>query len=376
MQALILAGGEGTRLRPLTLTRPKPAMTLVDRPFIAYMVDWAARHGITEVVIACGFGSEAVREALGDRHGAVSRLSYVEEPEALGTAGPLRLAADQGMLDDRFVVLNGDLLSDLDLSALIRAHEDHDAMVTLALHSVADPSSYGLVRRVDGPPAPGASPASAGGEVLGFLEKPAPEQIDTDEVNAGAYVVEPGVIDLIPRDRMFSIEREVFPQLVGQGLYGHRLEGYWMDVGTPERYLKASWDVLEGRVRTGLNDRLDDAGLLVADGARVDPGASVRPPALLEAGVSIEAGAVVGARAVVGRGSAIGERARVSSSVMLGDCRVGSEADVHEAILAPGVVVGDGARIGDGSVIGEGAQIEAGAQVEAGARIDPGGVAT
>ncbi len=377
MQALILAGGEGTRLRPLTLTQPKPAVPLVDRPFIAYMVDWVARHGITEVVIACGFGSEAVRKALGGSHRGVSHLSYVEEPQALGTAGPLRLAADQGMLDDRFLVLNGDLLSDLDLSALIRAHEDHRAVVTLALHTVADPSSYGLVRRVDGPRAPGVSPASAGGEVLGFLEKPASEEIDTDEVNAGAYVVEPSVIDLIPRERMFSIEREVFPQLVGQGLYGHRLEGYWMDVGTPERYLKASWDVLEGRVRTGLNDRLDGAGsLLVADGVKVDPGASVRPPALLEPGVSIEAGAVVGARAVVGRGSAIGERARVSNSVMLGDCRVGSEAAVHEAILAPGVVVGDGARIGDGSVIGEGAQIEAGAEIEAGARIDPGGVAS
>jgi mannose-1-phosphate guanylyltransferase len=373
MQALILAGGEGTRLRPLTLTRPKPAMTLVDRPFIAYMVDWVARHGITDVVIACGFGSEAVREALGDTHRDVS-LSYVEELQPLGTAGPLRLAADHGMLDERFLVINGDLLSDLDLSSLIRAHADHAATVTVALHSVSDPSSYGLVRRVDGPAAPGEPPAGPDGEVLGFLEKPSPEQIDTDEVNAGAYVIEPSVLEMIPRERMFSIERDVFPRLVGQGLYGHRLEGYWMDVGTPERYLKASWDVLEARVRTELHDRLDGAGLLVADEVTVGPGASVRPPALLESGVSIEAGAVVGARAVVGHGSAIGERATVSGSVMLGDCRVGSEAAVHEAILAPGVVVGDGARVGEGSVIGEGAKIEAGARLEAGARVDPGGV--
>jgi mannose-1-phosphate guanylyltransferase len=376
MQALILAGGEGTRLRPLTLTRPKPAMTLVDRPFIAYMVDWVARHGISEVVIACGFGSEAVREALGNGRPGTARVSFVEEPQALGTAGPLRLAADQGLLDERFCVLNGDLLTDLDLSELIRAHEDRRATVTLALHSVADPSSYGLVRRADGPSAPGARPAGPGGEVLGFLEKPAPEEIDTDEVNAGAYVIEPEVIDMIPRGRMFSIEREVFPQLVGRGLYGHRLEGYWMDVGTPERYLEASWDVLEGRVRAGLDDRLDEAGLLVADGAQVDPAARVRPPALLEPGVSIQAGAVVGARAVVGRGSAIGEGAMVSGSVMLGDCRVGSQAAVHDAILAPRVVVGEGARIGNGSVIGEGARIEAGAEIEAGSRIEPGAVAT
>ena len=275
MQALILAGGEGTRLRPLTLTRPKPAVTLVDRPFIAYMVDWIARHGITDVVIACGFGSDAVREALDDGRREAPRLRYVQEPEPLGTAGPLRLAADQGMLDDRFLVLNGDLLADLDLSALIRAHQDRRAAVTLALHSVQDPSSYGLVRRAGGPHAPGGSATAAGGEVWGFLEKPTSEEIDTDEVNAGAYVVDSSVIQLIPRGRMFSIEREVFPRLVGRGLYGHRLEGYWMDVGTPERYLEASWDVLEGRVRTELGDRLGGAGLLVADEATVDPRASV-----------------------------------------------------------------------------------------------------
>jgi mannose-1-phosphate guanylyltransferase len=375
MRALILAGGEGTRLRPLTLTRPKPAMTLVDRPFIAYMVDWVGRHGITDVVIACGFGSDAVRSALDGRRDATPGIAYVEEPEPLGTAGPLRLAADQGLLDDRFLVLNGDLLADLDLSALIRAHEEHDAVATLALHEVADPSSYGLVRRAHGPTEPGESPEGPGGEVLGFLEKPAAKDIDTDEVNAGAYVLEPSVIELIPRGRMFSIEREVFPRLVGRGLYGHRLDGYWMDVGTPERYLEASWDVLEGRVRTEVGDRLGEAGMLVAEGAGAASGASVEPPALLDAGASVGTGAVVGPRAVIGPGSVIGERARVMSSVVLGDCSIGSAAEIQQSILAPAVVVGDGARIGAGSVIGEGARIQPGAEIEAGARVDPGSVA-
>jgi mannose-1-phosphate guanylyltransferase len=375
MQALILAGGEGTRLRPLTLTWPKPAVTLVDRPFIAYMVDWVARHGITDVVIACGFGSDAVREALDDDRRQAPRLRYLQEPEPLGTAGPLRLAAAHGMLDDRFLVLNGDLLADLDLSALIRAHQDRSAAVTLALYSVEDPSSYGLVRRTQGPDAPGGRATGPGGEVLGFLEKPTPEEIDTDEVNAGAYVVESSVIELIPRGRMFSLEREVFPRLVGRGLYGHRLEGYWMDVGTPERYLEASWDVLEGRVRTKLGDRLGGADLLVAEEATVDPRASVRPPALLEPGVSVEAGAVVD-RAVVGRSSAIGEGARVLGSVVLGGCRVGPRALVERSILAPGAVIGEGARVGAGSVIGEGARIEPGAEIEADARVEPGRAAS
>lgn len=377
MQALILAGGEGTRLRPLTLTRPKPALTLVDRPFIAYALDWLARHGITEVVVSCGFGSDAVREALGeDGRAVVPRVEYVEEPVPLGTAGPLRLAAEREMLDDRFLVLNGDLLADLDLSALIDSHQEHGAAVTVALHAVDDPRSYGLVRRVDGPAEPGGKASSPGGEVVQFVEKPAADEIDTDEINAGVYVVERGVIELIPRGRMFSIEREVFPRLVGKGLYGHRLEGYWMDVGTPERYLEASWAVLEGRVRTKLGDRLDGTGLLVAGAAKVDPAATIRPPASLGAEVSVGADAVVGARAVIGPASAIGEGAKVASAALLGDCRVGAGAVVQGAILAPGVVVGEGARIDCGSVIGEGARIDAGAEVDADARIAPGAVAS
>jgi mannose-1-phosphate guanylyltransferase len=376
MQALILAGGEGTRLRPLTLTRPKPAMTLVDRPFISYMVDWVARYGISDVLIACGFGSAAVRDALGDDPDALPRITFMEEPEPLGTAGPLRLAADEGLLEERFLVLNGDLLTDLDLAALIHSHENHRAAVTLALHSVADPTSYGLVRRVDGPEGPGAEPSRPDGEVVGFVEKPDPEQIDTDEVNAGAYVVERSVVDLIPAGRMWSIEREVFPRLVGEGLYGHRLDGYWMDVGTPERYLEASWDILEGEVRTEVLARLDGDGLSVSEGARIDPGARVQPPALLEGEVSVGRDAVIGPRAVIGESVAISEGALVSSSVVLGDCRVGSRAEIREAILAPGVVIGEGARIAPGSVLGEGARIEAGTEVEAGARVEPGMVAS
>jgi len=376
MQALILVGGEGTRLRPLTLTRPKPALPLVDRPFIRYIVDWVARHGVTDVVMACSFGAEPLREVLGEDDRQGPRIRYVEERQPLGTAGPLRLAADEGLLGERFLVLNGDLLTDLDLSALIRAHEERGAVATLALYPVADPSSYGLVRRAGGPTAPGATPASVEGDVLEFLEKPDAGQIDTDEISAGAYVLERSVIDSIPPREMVSIEREVFPHLVGQGLYGHRLEGYWMDIGTPERYLQASWDILEGRVQTATAARLDGAGLLVEDGAQVDPGASVNPPALLETEVAVGAGAAIGARAVIGHGCQIGERATISSSVVLSDCTIGPQASVHEAILAPGVQVGEGARVESGAVIGEGARIEAGVAIGDGARLDPGEVAS
>jgi mannose-1-phosphate guanylyltransferase len=340
MQAVVLVGGEGTRLRPLTLTRPKPALPLVDRPFIRYMIEWLGRHGIDEVVMACGFRAADLRAALGDEVPGGPSIGYVEEEEPLGTAGPVRLAAEMGLLGDRFMVLNGDVLTDLDLSALQRQHEETGAVATLALYPVDDPSSYGLVRRRDD------------GEVLGFLEKPEPTEIDTDEVNAGAYVLERSVVDLIPAGRSVSIEREVFPRLVGQGLYGRRLDGYWMDIGTPERYLQATWDILEGRVETDVT--------------------ATGPGLLIEPGAEVAEGAEIGPRAVIRIGCEVADEARIADSVLLEGCRVGAGAAIDEAILASAVEVGAGATIESGSVIGEGAAIEAGATIAAGTRVAPG----
>jgi mannose-1-phosphate guanylyltransferase len=340
MQAVVLVGGEGTRLRPLTLTRPKPALALVDRPFIRYMVEWLARHGVDEVIMACGFKPDALRAALGDELPGGPTIVYVEEDEPLGTAGPVRLAADSGLLDDRFMVLNGDVLADLNLTALQRQHAETGATATLALYPVDDPSSYGLVRRTDD------------GVVREFLEKPKPDEIDTDEINAGAYVLERSVIGMIPPGRAVSIEREVFPQLVDRGLYGRRLEGYWMDIGTPERYLAASWDILEGRVET---DVVASApGLFVDDGTE------------------LAAGSEVGPRAVVRAGCRVGVAARVSESVLLDGCRVGAGAVVKGSILGAEVEVDDGATVAKGAVVGDRASIRAGAAVPPGARIPPG----
>jgi mannose-1-phosphate guanylyltransferase len=342
MQALVLVGGEGTRLRPLTLTQPKPALPLVDRPFIRYMVEWLGRHGIDEVVMACGFRAEDLRSALGDEIPGGPAVRYVEEDEPLGTAGPIRLAADQGLLGERFMVLNGDVLTDLDLTALQRQHDETGAVATLALYPVDDPTSYGLVRR------------TAEGEVLEFLEKPDPSEIDTDEVNAGAYVLERAILELIPAGRAISIEREVFPRLVGQGLFGRRLEGYWMDIGTPERYLQASWDILEDKVETGVV--ATSPGLLLEPGADVDPSAQVGPRAVVRHGCEIAGGGVV------------------IESVVMENCRIDGDARIEGSILAAGVSVGAGAVIRGGSVVGEGACIEAGAVVEENARIAPGEV--
>ncbi len=315
MQAIVLVGGEGTRLRPLTNDVPKPALTLVDRPFLAYMIEWLAVHGVTEAVFACGFLPDVLQEALGGGEHAGVRLSYVAEPDPRGTAGAIRFAADSlgERLEDRFLALNGDVLTDLDLTALLRAHEERGSRATLALHPVEDSSTYGLVS-YDGE-----------GAVSEFLEKSG--EVVPGEINAGAYVLERSVLDLIPPEREVSIEREVFPRLIGDGLGALRLDGYWMDIGTPERYLEASWDILEGRVATRVLPT--GPGLFVGAGAEVASAATIGPRAVISAGSVVEAGA------------------SVRESVLLDGCTVGAGATVSGSILAPGASVAPGAVVSD-----------------------------
>lgn len=312
MQAIVLVGGEGTRLRPLTSDVPKPAVTLVDRPFLAYAIEWLAAHGVSEIVLACGFLPEVLREALGDEEERAGvRITYVAEPEPLGTAGAIRFAAEAlgDRLEDRFFALNGDVLADLDLSALMRAHRERGARATIGLHPVEDSAAYGLVQ------------CDGDGWVLEFLEKTG--KAVPGEINAGAYVLERSVLDLVPAGRACSIEREVFPRLVGDGLCGLLLDGYWMDIGTPGRYLQASWDILEGAVHT-----------------QVKPTA---PGMLLAAEAVIDEEARVGPRAVVSAGCRVEGSAEVSDSVLLEGCTVARDALVQGSILAPGAEVEPGA---------------------------------
>ena len=311
-------GGEGTRLRPLTDNVPKPALTLVDRPFLAYMVEWLGAHGVSEVVLACGFLPDRLRAALGEGEHEGIALTYVVEPELRGTAGAIRYAAESlgDRLEDRFLALNGDVLTDLDLTALMRAHDERGAQATIGLYPVEDSSAYGLVE------------CDPEGAVLAFTEKTGKEV--PGEINAGAYVLERSVLDLIPSVRKVSIETEVFPRLVGEGLCALRLDGYWMDIGTHERYLQATWDILEGRVSTEV--RPTAPGLFLGDGCAVASSARVGP------------------RAVVSRGCEVGAHATVADSVLLDGCTVGAGARVSGSVLAPGATVEPGARLADAMV--------------------------
>jgi mannose-1-phosphate guanylyltransferase len=357
LQALILAGGEGTRLRPLTSTIPKPVIPLVGRPFIGYMIEWLRSHGVDDVIMSCGFMADGVRSVLGDgaEHGV--RLRYVDEPKPLGTAGALKWAED--LLDERFFMLNGDVLTDMDLTMQMAQHERTGARATLALIAVEDPSAYGLVRR-----APDLS-------VTEFVEKPSPSEIDTNLINAGAYILERSVLEMLPpAGTNASIERDVFPALVGHGLYGYESGGYWLDIGTPERYLQATFDILEGIVSTEIGRELASSHLMLVGGAEVE--GRVVAPVLVGPGCRIAAGAIVGGRTVLGAGVEVGEGAHIETSVVLDGACIGARTRVSSSIIGARVSLGEHCHIEGGVMLGEGVEIGSENALGFGARIFPG----
>jgi mannose-1-phosphate guanylyltransferase len=357
VQALILAGGEGTRLRPLTSTIPKPVVPLVDRPFISYMLEWLRGHGVDDVILGCGFMADRVQRVLGDGSDLGIRLRYLEEPGPLGTGGALKFAEE--FLEARFFMLNGDVLTDMDLTAQLEQHERTGARATLALYPVEDPSAYGLVRcRPDH-------------SVREFIEKPGLEELDTNLISAGAYILEREILDGMPvAGTNVSIEREVFPGLVGAGLYGYVASGYWLDIGTPERYLQGTYDILEGKVITEVGRALADRGLALIDGASVE--GRVLAPVLVASGCSVASGALVGDRSVLGAGVSVGEGARIESSVLLAGASVGAYSTISSSIVGPDVRIGDHCHIEGGVMLGAGVRIGSGNMLAAGARIFPG----
>lgn len=346
IQAVILVGGEGRRLRPLTDTRPKPMMNLVDRPFVAHQLDLLRRFGVTDVVFSCGYRPEALEGYFGDGAARGMRVRYVVDPKPLGTAGAIKNAEGE-LRGAHTLVLNGDVLTDLDLAALVEQHQRTGVQGTLALTPVDDPGRFGLVRLYPDR------------MVEEFLEKPAPDQLRPGEpflINAGTYLLERAIIDRIPPGQARSIERDIFPVLAGEGaIAGFPSESYWRDIGTPASYLQAHLDVLAGAVRTE-----SPAGTCY-----------LGPHVTIGAGARAENGATIGPGATIGEGS------RISASVVGEAARIGADVHINGAIVGHAAVVGDRARLGPGTVVGDGATIAADVAVDdvtvpTGATIDHG----
>jgi mannose-1-phosphate guanylyltransferase len=321
-------GGFGTRLRPLTLTTPKQMLPIIHKPMIEHVLEHLAEHGITDAVLSMGYKPDAFADAYPDGTCAGVAVHYAIEPEPLDTAGAIRFAALDAGIRERFVVVNGDVLTDLDLGALVDFHDRHGAEGTIALHRVDDPSAFGVV------------PTEADGRVIAFVEKPPREEAPTDLINAGTYVLEPSVLDRIDGTRKVSIERETFPAVVADGgLYAMDGHTYWIDTGTPAKYLQAQLDLLQGR-----------RGQAV-DG--VHESASVHPDAVVD-------------QAVVGCGAQVGAGAVVRRAVLLPGARVGAGAVVEQAIVGRDAVVEEHCRVDDLAVLGDRAVVAAGLRVSGG----------
>ena len=323
MRAVVLVGGFGTRLRPLTLHTPKQMLPVVHRPMIERVVEHLAGHGVDEVVLSLGYRPDAFQSAYPDGVCAGVRLHYAIEPEPRDTAGAIRFAATDAGITERFLVVNGDVLTDLDVGALIAAHDRTGAEGTIALHRVEDPSAYGVV------------PTDAAGRVTAFIEKPPRDEAPTDLINAGTYVLEPSVLDRIEPDARVNVERVTFPAMVADGaLFAYDGDTYWLDAGTPATYLAANLDLIDGR--------------------RGAPEAGVHPDAEVD-------GAVTGS--VVGPGVQVGPGAIVSGSVVLPGAVIGAGALVQDAIIGARAQIGEGAVVDETSVLGDDVVVDRGDEV-------------
>ncbi len=322
----MLVGGLGTRLRPLTHHRPKQMLPIVNRPMIEHVVGHLVEHGVDDVVLSLGYQPDGFRDAYPDGHCAGAALHYAIEPEPLDTAGAIRFAARDAGIDERFLVVNGDVLTDLDVTAFVAFHESRGAEGTISLHRVDDPSRYGVVL------------TDATGRVSAFVEKPPPGEAASDLINAGTYVLEPSVIDRIPAGRRVSVERETFPLMVAEGsLYAVADGCYWMDTGTPCEYIRAQLDLV--------------------DGVRGAPVAGVHPDASVADDAAVK-------RSVVGAGAVVAAGACVANAVLLPGVRVCTAAVIDGSVVGERGVVAEGAHVLRGSVVGDGEVVARGRHLD------------
>src|SRR5262245_48412860 len=341
MKAILLAGGKGTRLRPLTLHTPKPIVPIFERPFLRYQIDLLKKvPEIDEAILSLNYQPRRIEELFGDGTELGMNIRYVVEPSPLGTAGAVRYAGEA--LHEAVVVFNGDVLTEVDLGAAIALHRAHRAKATIVLTPVENPSAYGLVE------------TDAGGQVRRFLEKPDPTDITCNTINAGIYVLEPETFDRIPRDTPWSIERSFFPSLIerGETFIAYVDRGYWIDIGTPEKYTQVHRDVMDGRYRLE-PFASKPSSAWIAPGARVEDGATVDGPSFLDDGVVVKAGARIGPYSVVGRLCHIEEHAVVEQSIVWANTRIGQEAVVRHAILGRHCHIGRSAALDHGLVLGD-----------------------
>jgi NDP-sugar pyrophosphorylase family protein len=342
MKAILLAGGKGTRLRPLTLHTPKPVVPIFDRAFLHYQVDLLKEiPEIDEVILSLNYQPRRIEEVFGEGEGMGVRIRYVVEPAPLGTGGAIRYAA-QG-ISDTLVVLNGDVMTSVDVRAVVERHRTAQAKATIVLTPVDNPSAYGLVE------------TDKEGRVTRFLEKPKPDEITCDTINAGIYVLEPDTFDRIPRDVSYSIERAYFPSLTerGESFVAYVDRGYWIDIGTPEKYVQVHRDMFDGRFAAGPYRGVDHAQPMISPEARIDDGVTISGPCFIDAGVHVKADVSIGPYTVLGRGVILEDGARLANTIVWPNTRIGQNAVIDGPTLGRNCHIGRNVSITGPVVLGD-----------------------
>jgi len=348
MKAVLLVGGEGTRLRPLTYKTPKAMVPILNRPFLEHFIAHLKRHNIKDIILTLGYLPDQVQAYFGDGRDFDVRLVYVVEGAPLGTAGAVKNVAQH--LDGPFFVFNGDVFTDLDLTGMLAFHREKRAVATIALTPVEDPSRYGVVETDDW------------GRVRAFIEKPPRHEATTNMINAGTYILEPEVLEYIPSGSHYMFELGLFPQLLARGrpVYAYPSDAYWIDIGTPENYFQVHLDLLRGKASPPLSVSADHRGC------------SIHPSARLEGPVLMGEGCIIGPRvqlsgpAVLGPGCVIGEEVLIEQAILWHRVRVGAGARLSQCVVAADCSIGDRCYLSKGCILGEAVELKAGSRLEPG----------
>lgn len=350
MKAVILVGGEGTRLRPLTWKRPKAIVPILNQPFLEYLIDYLSGHGIKEIILAMGYLPDPIKNCLGDGAKLGVRLHYVMEDTPLGTSGAVKNA--EAYLDEDFLVFNGDIVTGINLTDMISRHRESSSVVSIALTPVDDPTIYGVIEtdEHDG--------------VMRFVEKPSWDEVTTNMINAGIYVLEQQILARIPAEKPSMFEHDIFPSLVkeGQPILGHPSDAYWIDIGTPEKYLKAHHDLLLKRGSTYV--RIDES-------SRVDPRARVEGPVIIGRKCFVAADARIKGPVVLGTGCIIDVGAIIEGAVLWERVDVGRRAKLIDCVVATGCQIQDRCHIPAGCVLGDNVKLKAGYEMSEGTKVEP-----
>jgi len=361
MKAVIMAGGKGTRLRPLTSNQPKPMISIVNKPCMEHIVELLKRHGFEDILVTLEYMPEVIQGYFGDGSEWGIDIEYSVEEEPLGTAGSVKYVEDR--LKERFVIVSGDALTNVDLTEALTFHEERGAEATLVLKKVDDPSGFGIVT------------IEEDGRITDFLEKPDEDEVFSYTANTGIYILETSVLAEIPEGQEYDFSKELFPKLLEEGrpLYGYATESYWEDIGDIEQYMSAQRAVLDGEVE-GIQipgERLKE-GVYVGRDARVDEEEHLEGPVVLGDNVRFSPGARVGPYSVLASNVSVGEGASISRSTVGGESTIGEEAELDGALIMRACNVGPRARVLEGSALGDGVSVGGGATVAAGANVPPG----